>query len=440
MSLNETLEATSAPDTLRQLAAAGSTGAVRFSGEAGCTVYLHRGHLYFARDEHTDEALATSLVRPGRLTGQAWSDAVTGAGDAPVVGELLVRRKAIEPDLLASVVLSVVYDPLIRLFRSGPVTHEFEPDTVHWLGPYRAFPVDAIVAEVEKRSNEVDEWSWLIPHLHVFVATNPTLPGAAGQVTLQREDWELVTALASAHSIAQLAARLGRGQYSTARVVHRLATAGLLTIDADVEPPLPARARPELRIQEDEADAAAPAAEDAPSLGDVNGSTDRVDPLDAVSAIAAEVGSGSAIAAEVDGDLASAGLAHRTPTALQPAGDAFHEPTDEEIDAAFGETDYEAMARWAGNGGQPDAAEVGAPAAEAPEQPAEPEPTDPNAVWLQSLYAKYIDDPEMSHALNGTKPKRGELNAHQVAFGAPEQSEEEKVGTLKRLMGALRRL
>lgn len=51
MSLNETVEETStAADSLRRLAALRRTGAVRFGGPAGCTVYLHRGHLYFARD------------------------------------------------------------------------------------------------------------------------------------------------------------------------------------------------------------------------------------------------------------------------------------------------------------------------------------------------------------------------------------------------------
>ncbi len=415
MSLNETLEATTAAETLRRLAALRRTGAVRFGGPDGCTVYLHRGHLYFARDGQTDEALATALVRPGRLTTKQWSEAVTGAGDSPIVGELLVRREAIEPDLLASVVLSIVYDPLIRLFRSGETTYEFEADTVHWVGPYRAFPVDAIVAEVEKRSHEVDEWSWLIPNLHVFVTANPTLPGTAGQVTLQREDWELVTALASAHSIAQLASKLGRGQYSTARVVHRLATAGLLGINADVAAPLPARSRLDAAARTE------PATTDSGAEG--------------ASGDAAADGSAGAAS---DDDLVAAAV---------PDQPGPFEHTDAEMDAAFGETDYEAMARWAdGDVSGPDGGATESAGGttlveeQAPEEQEPEEPQDPNAVWLQNLYAKYIDDPEMSHALNGTKPKKGDPSAHQVAFGAQEQSGEEKIGTLKRLMGALKRL
>src|SRR5690606_1603622 len=137
MTLNGTLEDFSPAGILKVLSADGRTGAVRFGGPHGCTVYLHRGQLYFARSEATDAALATALVRPGRLSADGWGQAIDEAGDRPVVGELLVRNGSITSDLLASVVLSVVYDPLIDLFRDGTGEFDFEPDTVHWLGPFR---------------------------------------------------------------------------------------------------------------------------------------------------------------------------------------------------------------------------------------------------------------------------------------------------------------
>ncbi|MEZ5183851.1 MAG: DUF4388 domain-containing protein [Acidimicrobiales bacterium] len=238
MTLNGTLEDFSPAGILKVLSADGRTGAARFGGPSGCTVYLHRGQLYFARSETTDEALATALVRPGRLTADDWGRAIDASGERPMVGELLVRNGSIAPDLLASVVLSVVYDPLIELFRDGTGEFDFETDTVHWLGPFRAFPVDAIVGEVRKRVREVDEWSGTIPGLEAWVEARRTLPGAAAQVTLLREDWELVTALSGPRSITDLATELGRGAYSTARVVHRLLQAGLVEVtstDAEAE-------------------------------------------------------------------------------------------------------------------------------------------------------------------------------------------------------------
>ncbi|MBI2709292.1 MAG: DUF4388 domain-containing protein [Actinobacteria bacterium] len=232
MALNGSLDDYSPAGALRVLSSTGRTGAVRFTGDAGCTVYLHRGQLYFARDEHTDDALVSALVRPGRITTEAWTDAVEEAGQLPQIGELLVARDAIDPDLLASVTLSVVYDPLIRLFREGDGTFDFEPDVVHWIGPFRTFNVDAVLNEVRRRVRDVDEMATLVPSLDCVVRAVPSLPGKAGQVTLLREDWELVVGIEGGSPITTLADRLGRGRYSTARVVHRLAQAGLV----DVEP------------------------------------------------------------------------------------------------------------------------------------------------------------------------------------------------------------
>src|SRR5262249_38009926 len=150
---------------------------------------------YFARDAHTDQALATALVRPDRVTPEQWSAAIEEAGEAPRVGELLVANGAIDADLLASVALSVVSHPLVDLFRSGDGAFDFAPATFHWIGPFRTFNVDAIVNEVRRRVREVDEMLPLVPSIDSWVTARSSLPGNAVQVTLLREDWELVTVL-----------------------------------------------------------------------------------------------------------------------------------------------------------------------------------------------------------------------------------------------------
>ncbi len=230
MTLHGTLEDFSSGGILQVLSSDGRSGAIKFAGQAGCTIYLHRGELYFARDEHTDAALTAALVRPGRLTADEWSAAIDEARGRPIVGELVVRHGSIHPDLLASVVLSVVYDPLISLFRAGEGDFEFEPGATHWLGPFRTFPVDLILTEVRQRAREADEWRPVMPTLDVEVGPCRTLPGDESEVTLRRDEWELVAALGAPLSIRALAVELGRGLYSTARVVHRLRQAGLVEV------------------------------------------------------------------------------------------------------------------------------------------------------------------------------------------------------------------
>lgn len=230
--MNGTLEDTTPAGVLQVLSSQRSTGAVRFLGDSGCTVYLHRGELYFAESAETAEDLAVALVRPGRLTAAQW-DASTEAGyPTETVGEELIGTGAISREMLASVVLSVIYDPLIQLFRAPEGDYEFAPDVVHWIGPYRTFGVDAIVSEVRRRTREADEMAPVVPSLDAEVRSARTLPEHHGSVNLKRDDWEVVVAAASGCTVNELAVELGRGRWSTARIVYRLAKADLLMVTA----------------------------------------------------------------------------------------------------------------------------------------------------------------------------------------------------------------
>ena len=227
-----TLEDYSPAGVLQVLSSQGETGAVRFNGEGGCTVYLHEGQLYFAETTDTGEALAIALVRPGRLSPDDWDDATAAGYPTQEVGQELINTGAIDRELLASVVLSVIYDPLISLFRQGEGDFEFEPGTVHWMGPFRTFAVDAIVSEVRRRVREADEMAPLIPTLDVWVESARSLPSDRGTVNLRRDDWEIVVAAAGGRSLPDLAIELGRGMWSTARLVYRLASVHLLDVTA----------------------------------------------------------------------------------------------------------------------------------------------------------------------------------------------------------------
>lgn len=528
MTLNGTLEDFSPAGILKVLSADGRTGAVRFGGPHGCTVYLHRGQLYFARNEATDGALATALVRPGRLSADGWGQAIDEAGDRPVVGELLVRNDEITSDLLASVVLSVIYDPLIDLFRDGTGEFDFEPDTVHWLGPFRAFPVDAIVGEVRKRVREVDEWSGSIPGLDSWVEASRTLPGNAAQVTILREDWELVTALAGPRTIYELANELGRGAYSTARVVNRLFQAGLVQVvstdaEAQVVPLRRAETKPEVQTDdyrsggesedpfasddrfdanqgfqtEDRFDTTDPftndgrfdgrlatepqdrfdtgteaetetppppppeAVDDEPSAPDIEpdpllamglphrtarrSTTPKADEPDPLTARIGDAIAG-ALASEgkTEQEKARVGIPEVDPfsdmfaSAADLLGTSSPAPTDAPDTGERSEPDAAAYADVFGDHGS----DLHHEGIETDEDGEEERSGDPNAAWLEDLYAQFIDEPEAAAAANGAgkKRRRGEPNPVDVAFRTEEQDDEAKVSTLKRLMGALRKL
>lgn len=230
--LNGTLEDNTPAGVLQVLSAQRATGAVRFSGESGCTVYLHDGELYFAETSDTGEDLAIAVVRPGRLDADEWDRSTAAGYPDETVGEQLIGTGSITRELLASIVLSVIYDPLIQLFRAPEGDFEFEPNVVHWIGPFRTFSVDAIVAEVRRRTREADEMAPIVPSLDAVVHAAHTLPEDRASVNLRRDDWEVVVAAAMGRTVSEIAVELGRGRWSTARLVYRLASVNLL----DVEP------------------------------------------------------------------------------------------------------------------------------------------------------------------------------------------------------------
>ena len=434
MALNGSLDDYSPAGALRVLSSDGRTGAVRFAGSGGCTVYLHEGQLYFARGADTDDALASALVRPGRLTADMWTRAVEEAGDAPRVGELLIEHGSIDPDLLASVVLSVIYDPLITLFREGDGQFEFEPDTMHWTGPYRGFNVEAIVNEVRRRVRGVDEMSDVVPSVSAWVSPRRTLPDGAAQVTLLREDWELVTSLSGPRTIVELAASMGRGQYSTATIVHRLARAGLLEVVA--EPFSPGEGLRE------------PSAAERLTAGtdhDPRPDDDVVDVADGPTEADEAAWEQWAQGNPFDHDPVGGDEDHGDAVAFGPsvagvgpelAPDDVSLPRRAAVREAEREEAEDGSAGLAGIAGFHDpVAGMGresAALAEAMDAPDDGQ--DPNAAWLENLYAQFID--EASDGGKATKKKE----ALDVAFQAPEQGETEKVGTLRRLVDALRRV
>jgi hypothetical protein len=477
MALNGSLDDYSPAGALRVLSSTGKTGAVRFTGSAGCTVYLNEGQLYFARGEGTDDALATALVRPGRVSTEAWSQAVDEAGDAPRVGELLIEHGGIDSDLMASVVLSVIYDPLITLFREGDGRFDFEPDTMHWIGPSRGFNVEAIVNEVRRRVRHVDEMSDLVPSTSAWVSPVRTLPDGAAQVTLLREDWELIASLSGPRTIDELAAAMGRGRYSTAMVVHRLARAGLLDVFAE---PFAAEEHHEPSAAERQAAADASTADEvAIDLGEAAEPTPVGNPFAPIDEAPVDEAP-----AEPTIDLDLDRVADDDPGDdawdAWSAGNPFEHPVpaeDEEMPVSFGprldgglgldgpeaapddgllprrtavrEADRPTHAPSSdlGVGLAPGLAGITGfhdPTAEVASRnhddalsAATSDPgLDPNAAWLENLYAQFIDETE--EVPTGKNKKK--VEALDVAFQAPEQADTEKVGTLKRLAAALRRL
>ncbi len=148
------------------------------------------------QDEHTDAALAvgaraTGTGRRGRLDRRRSTRRATGRSSASCSS----ASGAIHPDLLASVVLSVAYDPLIA--SSERVKATSSSNRTRCTGSARSARSRSTSSstEVRRRVREVDEWGSRSCRPSTSASRRcRTLPGDAHEVTLRREDWELMVA------------------------------------------------------------------------------------------------------------------------------------------------------------------------------------------------------------------------------------------------------
>jgi hypothetical protein len=375
------------------LASTGVTGAVQFTGARPCTVYLERGRLYFVEGVDTGDALAVALVRGGRITPDQWDEASAAGVANQEVGERLIESGALSRDLLASVALSVSYDPLIDLLRYGAERFDTAEGILHWLGPFRTFDVDAVMGEVRRRVREVDEMAGTIPTLDVVLAPNRLLPEGRTSVSLRRDEWELLSMLGRGRHLVELAEELGRGRWSTARIAHRLVTMRLLSATPTETADLQAA---EPMVDAGSHDDESPAAEVHPEVARALAESTYASSEAALSAMVEHL---SAAPPLPEG---SAEVALQTPPPPPP-------PVLVDATANAAPLPRRAAAREQ--------------MAKGPSGPADP-------AWMQSLYTSFEPDEEAA--------ARGLSNPVEAAFAA--QEDDTKSGTLRRLVDAIRRI
>jgi len=216
-------------DVLTDLAAAAATGALRYDGDRRGAVYVDHGGLYCG-DSERGVPLEAALAERGEVGRGQWLDAVRRAGDAPRVGEELVRagtttRASLEPVLYGSVLRA-----LLELLPLTSGTWRFAPDEHHPVGPVVTFPTAAVLAEARTHLVSIEAVLRVVPSVHAAARPVPTLPAGQSDVRLSREEWEVLVALGAGATVAQVAAVLGRTQYSVSRVLAPLVDHGLVVV------------------------------------------------------------------------------------------------------------------------------------------------------------------------------------------------------------------
>jgi hypothetical protein len=210
---------------LEGLAMRHASGALEVDGSPAGTVYLDRGHITFARTTWSPD-LGTRLA--GLLPGSDELRDLLLSADHPDggLGDLLVGRGLITPDLLGATLRSVIVDAVIVL--TVPLAEEarvsdirLQAPRAHWAGAFCQVRVDAARAEAVARAEQMtrDE----VPR-----GARLELRDLAGRrAVLTRAQWAVASHINGTLTCWDLAWRCGLALSDTFEAVGALAQAGL---------------------------------------------------------------------------------------------------------------------------------------------------------------------------------------------------------------------
>lgn len=133
-------------------------------------------------------------------------------------------------------------DALFELLRLEVGTFNFEAGSA---APHRAEPqmIDLVLADAQVRLGEWNEIARVVPHLDAVIDMAEHAPGQ--EVTVSRDQWQLLRSVAGGRSVHDLMDSLGRTEFDTCKSVKELVDAKLASIDVDAKPRRKAETAPE---------------------------------------------------------------------------------------------------------------------------------------------------------------------------------------------------
>ncbi|MET9414010.1 transcriptional regulator [Streptomyces klenkii] len=234
--------------TLDRLASERATGALH--GGAGA-LYLADGAVVHAESPAVPD-LGRRLTARGRLSPQAWEEAVAEGGPGYRAGSLLVERGRLSRGELELCHLSALFDAAYFVLSPlGPglrAPDRFLGGARHWLGPIRPVPVPLLRREVARRRRLLER-AWPRPEVDAAPVVRTSGGGAGPAQAVGRR--AVLAAADGVRTPVQIARDLGRPAFATLLDVRRLAAAGLVRTpcaDAPTAPVPPPPAAPELSL------------------------------------------------------------------------------------------------------------------------------------------------------------------------------------------------
>jgi hypothetical protein len=247
-------------DLLSRVAGERQTGALVVGGHPGGAVYVFEGRVIYA-ESPAAPGVGELLTSSGRLAGRTWQNALDLGTSTARVGRLLVEQGHLTQGELELCVLGATYDAAYFALASASGPIDFLPSATHWLGPVVHIDTAAVLREVRRRVELLDD---IYPNRRIDTApVSPVARPPRERVTVTALQWELLIHADGQRTPADLALLLGRAGYATIQELRRLAALGLIEL-----PDVRASEAPDfVRLPQHRGDAA-PVARPAPDAGE----------------------------------------------------------------------------------------------------------------------------------------------------------------------------
>jgi hypothetical protein len=219
---------------LQALAAERRTGLLRLHGDEPRIVALAEGQIYLATSA-SGPSIHQIVVGSGAAPEGAWAD----AGGSPAgIAAALDDDERVDSDRLRTVLAEHVVSTLAELLVPGTERYEFLADQHHQLGARFRFPVEEALAEAEQRLTTWRSISSTLPSTGTRVRRAPTLPRSSVSAALSAVEWQVVSAMPSEGTVAEVIAASRLSAFTVFDVLHRLVRRGLIRpVDEDAATP-----------------------------------------------------------------------------------------------------------------------------------------------------------------------------------------------------------
>ncbi|GAB4246061.1 MAG: hypothetical protein Kow00129_06250 [Thermoleophilia bacterium] len=227
------------PEVFRLVKISRKTGALEVrSGRQWGNVYFRDGQVYYAASSASGPTLGERLVKAGELSAgdlKAVLQQQQQEETPRLLGTLLRERELVSDQVLARYLQEQIEDAVFNLFGLEEAEFHFDPggeppveDVVV------ALDAEAVIMEGCRR---VDEWRLISERIGSLEKVPSLSPlSSAPEVTLKRNEWEVVCFIDGHRDINTIIAESGLDRFRTAKVVYQLVSAGLaVTRDPTLE-------------------------------------------------------------------------------------------------------------------------------------------------------------------------------------------------------------